>query len=236
VTDLISVIIPAFNAAEYLTQAIASVRAQRGIPLEILVIDDGSTDATPYVAQQVAGIRYLRQDNSGPAAARNKGIAASQGSLLAFLDADDLWVAGKLTAQLSALETHPDVHLVAGHVAEFMTDAGAATEKAPHRSHYGQRAYTVGTLLIRRTDFRKVGWFEPQLRFGEFMEWLSRAKGQGLRELVLDQVVLHRRIHAANTTRLAKDHQRHYLAAIRKHLERQRGTSSDAAGSQGEST
>jgi glycosyltransferase involved in cell wall biosynthesis len=230
--ELVSVIIPAFNAAAYLAEAVTSVRAQGIQPIEIFIVDDGSTDATAQVAQRFPNMHYLHQENRGPAAARNAGITAAQGTFLAFLDADDLWAPGKLAAQLQVLHDHPDIHLVAGRVEEFTADIlppGSGTNPIAARDH-GQRAYTVGALLLRRADFLKVGLFDPQLRFGEFMDWLSRAKALGLREHVLDQVVLHRRLHCTNTTRLARDHQRHYLTAIRRHLERQRSPQTDSPG------
>jgi glycosyltransferase involved in cell wall biosynthesis len=229
--ELLSVIIPAFNAAAYVADAVASVQAQGYAPLEMIIVDDGSTDATAQVAQQLPGVRYLHQDNRGPAAARNAGIAAAQGPLLAFLDADDRWAPGKLTAQLEVLHNHPEVHLVAGRVEEFTSDLSPTDRPSTPRDH-GHRAYTVGALLLRRADFLKVGYFDPDLRFGEFMDWLSRAKALGLREHILDQVVLQRRLHATNTTRWAQDHQRHYLAAIRRHLARQRATPNPPGGPQ----
>jgi len=227
VPNLVSVIIPAYNAARYLGKAIASVQSQGYDPLEILVVDDGSTDTTPAVVQGLRGVRYLHQTNSGPAAARNAGIAAAQGSFLAFLDADDLWAGGKLAAQLSVLEAHPQIHMVTGRVEEFSSET--PTLASPKRD-YGQRAYTIGALLLRREDFLRVGLLDSQLRFGEFMDWLSRAKALGLCEHWLDQVVLYRRLHAHNTTRLAQDHQSHYLATIRRHLGRQRSIEADGRG------
>jgi glycosyltransferase involved in cell wall biosynthesis len=231
-SELVSVIIPAFNAAAYLAQAVESVRATSQELLEIIVVDDGSTDITAHVAQSLLEARYVRQENAGPAAARNTGIRASQGAILAFLDADDLWAQGKLAAQLRVMREFPEIHLVAGRVEEFSSDTtaiGTGGNSPPPRD-YGKRAYTVGALLVRREDFLKVGWFDPALRFGEFLDWLSRAKSLGLQEHVLDQVVLYRRIHAHNTTRLAQDHQRHYLAAIRRHSERQRPARSNLGG------
>jgi glycosyltransferase involved in cell wall biosynthesis len=230
--DLVSVILPAFNAAAFLAQAVESVRTQDYQPLEIIIVDDGSTDTTAEIARSLPDVRYIHQKNSGPAAARNIGIRAAQGTFLAFLDADDLWAAGKLAAQLHILQQSPEIHLVAGRVEEFFSDHATpgfgGDGNAPR--DLGQRAYTVGALLLRRGDFLKVGEFDPGLRFGEFMDWLSRAKALGLREQVLDQVVLYRRIHATNTTRLAHDYQRHYLTTVRRHLERQRGAGSNPEG------
>lgn len=186
-------------------------------------MDDGSTDGTTDIVRSLQGIRFFQQSNSGPAAARNVGIREAQGDILGFLDADDLWAAGKLAAQLDVLRRRPDVHLVAGRVDEFSSDEPSHFGVASR--DYGERAYTIGALLMRREDFLKVGEFNPVLRFGEFMDWLSRARTLVLRELVLDQVVLHRRHHAHNTTRLACDHQRHYLETVRRHLERRRTAS-----------
>jgi glycosyltransferase involved in cell wall biosynthesis len=217
----ITVIIPAFNAECHLAQAVESVCLQQYEALDIIVVDDGSTDGTAALADQLPCVRCIRQDHGGPAAARNRGITQAKGELLTFLDADDLWAEGKLAAQLSLLESDPAVALVAGRVEEFYT-ADAPQDQHRNLRHSGARAYTMGALLTRRDTFLKVGLLNPQLRFGEFMDWRSRALALGLREHVLDQVVLRRRIHATNTTRLAQDHKSHYLATIRAHLQRQR--------------
>src|SRR5690348_10269988 len=97
----VSVVIPAFNAAEYIGQAIDSVLAQTHQPIEIIVVDDGSTDQTAQIAAAYpAPVRVLRKPNGGPASARNMGIAAATGSWIALLDADDRWLANKLERQL----------------------------------------------------------------------------------------------------------------------------------------
>ncbi len=224
----VSVIIPAFNAKRYLSQAIESVHRQDHEPLEIIVVDDGSTDGTLDLAERLPGVRCVHQANAGAAAARNAGLAEARGDFLAFLDADDLWADGKLATQLAVLREDPTVNLVAGRVEEFYAEE--TRQIAQRNQHqWGDRAYTVGALLLRRPDFWKVGLFKPSLRcFGEFMDWRSRALALGLRELVLDQVVLRRRIHDQNTTRHARDHKSHYLATIRAHLQRQRTLSQPA--------
>jgi glycosyltransferase involved in cell wall biosynthesis len=226
--EQVSVIIPAYNAERYLTVAVESVKRQRHEPIEIIVVDDGSTDGTLELAEKLPGVRCVRQNNLGAAAARNAGVIEVKGEFLAFLDADDLWADGKLAAQLAALRDDPTIHLVAGRVEEFY-DEDAQHIAQRGGQHWGDRAYTIGALLLRRSDFWKVGLFDPGLRFGEFMDWRSRALALGLHELVLDQVVLRRRIHNQNTTRLAQDHKSHYLAAIRAHLRRKQALSESAS-------
>src|SRR5512141_947607 len=115
----ISVVIPAFNSAAFVRDAIASVRGQTVPVAEIIVVDDGSTDDTEQACRScAANVHYVFQRNRGPAAARNRGIAESHGEFVAFLDADDLWVSDKIARQLRALAAHPDAALVAGDMAE----------------------------------------------------------------------------------------------------------------------
>src|SRR5689334_6850738 len=107
---LVSVVIPAFNRAFILPEALDSVLAQTWKDFEVLVVDDGSTDNTeevlePYVARH--GVRFLRQANQGPAAARNRGIEAARGKYVAFLDSDDLWLPIKLAVQIPRMEAQP---------------------------------------------------------------------------------------------------------------------------------
>ena len=111
---LISVIIPTFNAGRFLPDAIASIRQQSYEPLEIHLVDDGSTDETKSLAQQWPEVRYLHQPNQGAAAARNTGIRAARGSLLAFLDADDLWTPDHLRILLPHLLSEPSLQFVWG--------------------------------------------------------------------------------------------------------------------------
>jgi glycosyltransferase involved in cell wall biosynthesis len=104
----VSVIVPTYNCAAYVGQALKSVLAQDYTDLEVVVVDDGSTDATPEIVRSLPGpIEYVRQDHRGPGAARNLGITRARGELLAFLDADDLWLPHKLRLQIEALERDP---------------------------------------------------------------------------------------------------------------------------------
>ena len=111
----ISVIIPVYNCDRYLAQAIESVLAQTYQPMEIIVVDDGSTDNSGAVAKNFgSSVRYYFHDNSGLGATRNRGIELAQGNFLAFIDADDLWVENKLSHQIAAFETNPQLDIVFG--------------------------------------------------------------------------------------------------------------------------
>ena len=227
--DLVSVIIPVYNGSRYLAQAVESIWEQRHDPVEVVVVDDGSQDGSFEMAQGLTNVRCFRQANGGSASARNFGVREARGTYLAFLDADDLWAPGKLALQLSVLHGRPEVHLVAGRVEEFYEIAQPpGNERAKRRS--GDRAYTTGALLVRREDFLRVGWMDPALKFGEFMDWRSRALALGMKEHVPDVVVLRRRIHDQNTTLRSTHSRTDYVAAIKAHLLRQRAGKSESRG------
>ncbi|MCX6033075.1 MAG: glycosyltransferase family A protein [Chloroflexi bacterium] len=198
---LVSVIIPTFNRAGYLIEAIESVLAQSYRPIEIIVVDDGSTDGTAeeIVSHFGAAVRYAWQLNQGASVARNAGIALAQGDLLAFLDSDDLWEPEKLTLQVATLITNPDTEAVLGRVRQFYSPE--LSEEARSRLWCPDGllpGYVPGALLIWRKAFLRVGLFEPQLRVGEFMSWMIRAREAELRTVMLEECVYRRRVHAAN--------------------------------------
>jgi glycosyltransferase involved in cell wall biosynthesis len=112
--NLVSVIVPAHNAEKFLAEALASILAQDYRPIEVIVVDDGSTDGTATIAQAYTDVRYVFQKKQGAAAARNAGLAICSGALIAFLDADDLWVPNKLSRQSAYLDEHPEAVCVSG--------------------------------------------------------------------------------------------------------------------------
>ena len=151
--DTVSVIIPAYNAARFLADAISSVFAQSHSHIQTVVVDDGSTDDTADVVRHYA-VSYIRQQHSGIAAARNTGVLAARGSLLAFLDADDLWTREKLARQINLLAQRPEVQLVAGRVEQFYDEAYTG------RSHAA--ASTVRRSLHRRRIARPSARLFPR--------------------------------------------------------------------------
>ena len=171
----ISVIVPVFNGAEYLAEAVESILAQQCRPSEIIVVDDGSVDSTPAL---VAGfgeqVVSIRQDNKGPAAARNAGVARASAPLIAFLDADDLWMPACLARQLESISSEPGVDMAWG-----LSDRMFMPDAAPTREEwYGrpQWALAVSAMLFRRTAFDAIDGFDETLRAGEDMDLLVRLR------------------------------------------------------------
>ena len=116
----VSVIIPVYNGKKFIEEAIKSVFMQNYDPMEIIVVDDGSTDDTSCIVQSFKDVRYIYQPNQGVAAARNTGIHNSRGELIAFLDADDYWPSNKLDLQVDCLLKHPHVGYTLGMQRNFL--------------------------------------------------------------------------------------------------------------------
>jgi glycosyltransferase involved in cell wall biosynthesis len=218
------VIIPAYNAARYVAAAIESALHQSVPPLEVVVVDDESSDGTAAVAAAVgAPVRCVRQPHAGAGPARNLGVRESRGEHLAFLDADDLWTADKLRLQLTALREHPGIAMVFGHVEEFLSEELTPAERSRivvrEGSHPGILAQT---MLIARADFLRVGEFSAAWKLGEFMEWYARAKELGLGTLVVPLVVGRRRLHGGNLGIRERGSRTDYARILKESLDRRR--------------
>ena len=232
---LVSVVIPAHNAQAYLVECLASVRAQAGaFTLQTIVVDDGSRDATADIARQQPGVICLTQPNRGPSAARNAGIAATQGEFIAFLDADDLWPPGKLAAQVDALQRHPEAALVFGDCRQF--DAGGPWPQTQFEAGslgttvWGKSGLvpdacarllednfiTTGSVVVRRAVLAEVGGFAEDLRLVEDLDlWLRIARRHPFAWCA--RVCLLRRRHAGNTSRDPEAMSLAYLEVLRRH-------------------
>lgn len=227
-SPLISVIIPAYNAERYLSAAIESVLAQTYCPVEILVIDDGSEDRSAAVVQRNVDVIYHRQAHAGLSTALNNGIAIAQGSLFAFLDADDLWVPGKLVRQMARLRSNPQLSMVFGHVQEFYSPEFSESERPRVLGRAEiMPGYVKGTLLIWREAFLRVGLFDTQWRLGEFIDWYSRALEKRLEIDMLPDVVLKRRLHAGNASEHKIGSRIDYVRILKTALDRRRRSDSN---------
>lgn len=221
----ISVIVPVFNGARYLTDAIDSILAQTYTDLEVLIVDDGSTDETSAVAQRYPRpVYYHYQPNAGLSAARNTGLVKTTGPLVAFLDADDMWHPDKIAIQVRQLERNPDVDAVFAHMESFISpDLTAEARSRLARPPAPQPAWSAGTMLIRRTALEAVGGFSPDVQTGEFMEWLFRAREAGLNMVMLPQILMRRRLHRTNMGLRNETSRAEYAQILKAALDRRRG-------------
>ena len=194
---LVSVVIPAYNAEKFVLQAVRSVLQQCYQPLEIWLVDDGSTDQTAEIVRQHAPtVKIVRQENAGVAAARNTGLRLARGELICFLDADDGWLPGKLAAQVAYMQAHPDVGLLYHDWLVWRPDATGAYPPLPatppertdaidndqsgwiyHRLLLDSLVHT-STAMIRAQVMADVGLFDPQLKLGEDYDYWLRVSRQ----------------------------------------------------------
>ena len=216
----VSVVIPCFNAARHIAAATESVLTQTSPPREIIIVDDGSSDASAEIVTSLARktqlpIRLNRQANAGVSVARNIGVGLAKGSVIAFLDADDRWPENSLAIRLGSL--NPEIELVFGRVAIVVEQQGrlAATGlQGPGR--------LAGSMLVRRTAFDRVGGFDPARRSAETIGWVARAVDLNVAMAEVEHVVLWRIVHGGNMMLAEGGHVADRLQVLRETARRRR--------------
>ncbi len=226
----ISVIIPVFNGERFIAEAIQSVLNQNYEPLEIIVVDDGSTDGTADVVKNLAGnIHYFYQQNSGISATRNKGIELATGELISFIDADDVWLPDKLKLQTAFLHQNPETEIVIGFLLplpfenwnEVTDDQISCGKSAP--------VLQLGCTLMRKSVFGKIGGFDTGMMLAEDSDWFYRVMEAGINVHVTTEIVQLYRQHSNNITKDKAITNSYVLKAFKKSLDRRRkaGVSTD---------
>jgi glycosyltransferase involved in cell wall biosynthesis len=209
----VTVIIPAYNYARYLEGAVRSALAQTHQPLEVIIVDDGSTDSTPELGSRLASdlprVRYTRQQNAGLSAARNTGIALASHPFVTFLDSDDEFLPHMVQTLMQAFDTQPaDTALIACATIRMDRDGNPMGEK--RLAPVGSRPYSAADILFktrfpccvvaRRSCFDSVGLFDPELRSSEDRDmWIRIALHH--RIYYLDQRLVRIRRHESNMSR-----------------------------------
>lgn len=182
----VSVIIPVYNGAATVAEAIASALAQTRADLEVIVVDDGSTDATPAILQRFGDrIRVIRRPNGGISAARNSGVAVATGQYLAFLDCDDLWEPAMADRCAAALDAHPECVMAYTNLALIDSDGrdlgsaliGPGLDHAPELAEMLERLWPImpSAVMVRRSAFAAAGGFSEEFRsygFEDVIFWL----------------------------------------------------------------
>jgi glycosyltransferase involved in cell wall biosynthesis len=220
----VSVVVPLHNGERYVAEALRSILEQTFPPREVIVVDDGSTDSGPAIVRGFAtAVRCVSQPQAGLAAALNHGFREASGSLIASLDADDLWMPDKLALQVAAMEADPGLDLVFGGVEQFHSPELGKQERASIGARTGTvPGYLRSAMLATAAAMERVGPFDTRWRVGEFIDWYMRATEAGLRMTTLPELVLRRRLHRANSTTLAGDARTDYARVVKAALDRRR--------------
>lgn len=221
----VSVLIPVYNGAKYLSECIQSVIDQTQPAAEIIVIDDGSKDATAEVAASWGSrITYRRVEHGGLPYARNHGLRFAETEFVAFVDCDDIWLPQKLEWQMAALSREAEPAMMFGYVEQFASSDLTAEDVARLMFKTAPLAgWFSSTLLIRKRDCESAGPFDETIQIGEFIEWCARARDAGIKPVVIPEVVCRRRLHLNNLGRGGVATHAGYPQMLKKVLDRRRG-------------
>ncbi|MGD0965552.1 MAG: glycosyltransferase family A protein [Candidatus Acidiferrales bacterium] len=219
---LLSVIVPAYNAADFITDAIGCIKEQDYPNIEIIVVDDGSTDRTREVVARNGGIQYVHQENQGAAGARNHGLRLARGSFISFLDADDVWTPSALQLLTQHLHHNPRTSVALGRVqyTHLITDNTGKRRMEAFGDPCISLSLDAG--VFRRQIFKRVGVFDASLPSSEDIDWFMRAREAGALIDVLDAAVLFYRRHGRNLTQDRDASHRDLAYALKQSLDRRR--------------
>lgn len=216
---LVTVVVAAYDGERFLKETLESVFAQDYGPFEVVFVDDGSRDRTAEIARSFP-VRYVRQENQGLPAARNAGLALARGELVAFLDDDDLLPPTKLAVQARYLREHPEVGCVLGR--QDWIFEGIERPAMPRDPIFGEEGgIQLVTAMIRRHVLEELGGFDPSYRYAEDRDLFIRMREHGVEIAVIEDVVLHKRLHGSNMT-MNQPSTHPMLRSLREKLERER--------------
>lgn len=219
----VSLVIPLHQGERFIADALASVRDQIEPPGEVIVVDDGSTDAGPSIVEKFGGATLLRQENLGPAAARNRGVEGSKGELVAFLDQDDLLRPRAIRRHREALEANPHAMLsVCRQRFAVLAGEGVPAWQRPDLIGREEIAWTPSCLCVRRPAFVQVGRFDETLRATSDLLWCREFRKRGLAFVEIEETLVDRRVHARCQSGEAATLRRELLEVVRRAAARPR--------------
>jgi glycosyltransferase involved in cell wall biosynthesis len=221
-TPLVSVIIPVFNGERFIESVLRHVVSQNYPAMEIIVVDDGSSDATGDIVNRMdMDIRYFRQENQGPASARNRGLKDASGEYVLFLDVDDYWPENNLHLLVKHIQADDQLDVVRGY-AQLVFEDPETGDLTPGGNPKESFTDYIGAAIFRKTVFSKVGLFSPPLLFGEDWDWFVRAREHDIPMRRIEDTTLYVRRHGGNMTRGKNLVELNVLHVIKNALDRRR--------------
>jgi glycosyltransferase involved in cell wall biosynthesis len=223
----VSAAVPVRNGEAYLAEAIESVLGQSRPCDQVIVVDNGSTDRSAEIARGfVPAVQLVFEPRPGIGAARNAAMRVASGDYVAYLDADDLWQPRKTELQLAAFEARPELHLVFGHVLQFVSPDVTAEDAAALRvPEDPQPGLYISAMLARRSAIGAVGPWAEDVRVSDGLSFLLRARELGFEQAMLPETVTHRRLHGENHSIHNRDERSEFARHLKRSLDRRRKAS-----------
>ncbi|BCM88224.1 putative glycosyltransferase EpsH [Abditibacteriota bacterium] len=227
----VSAIVAVKNGERYLAQALESILSQDYPPLEVIVVDGGSSDESVKIAESYPKVRCINQrGEKGFADAWNQGIAVARGDLIAILDSDDWWTPGKLKAQVELLIAQPELDYSITRI-RFALEEGKPCPPGfkPELLKTDHIAYMPSALLARKTMFEAMQGFKTDWAISSDIDWFARAKDMNFKLGIVPEVMLYKRVHDANLSYLdarTNHFNREIVGLLKQSLDRQRANRS----------
>lgn len=213
----LSLIIPLHQGERFIAEALFSAVRQEEPPYEIIVIDDGSTDGGPAIVRGFSGVRLIEQPNRGPGAARNVGVSAATGDLVAFLDQDDLLRPAALRRHRESLTAVPDARLSVcrQHIGMMPGEPVPSWQRA-EQIDTEVLTWTPSCICVRPVLFKEIGPFDEDLRATSDLEWFRKFRVFGFPFAEIHETLVDRRVHARAQSGDADTYRREMLAIARR--------------------
>jgi glycosyltransferase involved in cell wall biosynthesis len=213
----ISLILPVFNGEDYLMQCLDSIAKQCYTNLELIIINDGSTDNSLQILENYPLKKTLiTQENKGVYTARNLGISLATSEFISFFDADDIMAEGNLIALSSYLVSNPNCLIVKGKMQRFSWKNEVWLNSGePHVEDF-----CLSLALFRKGVFKKVGLFAEEMRLGADADWHLRSQELGINVAILDHLAIYYRMHPNNISNFTEEAKKARLEVIRRKLQR----------------
>lgn len=218
---LITIAIPVHNGEKFLGEAIESAFSQSYRPIQVIVVDDGSTDASFEIASSYEDVIVHHQSQGGPSAARNQGLRLAAGELVTFIDADDQMTVNGLETQYRHLLSQPQLECVFGY-ANTKLEPGTRLPSWLKTPAGHDSVVPFPSALFRTATLRDVGGFDESVRVGEWFELFTRLRERTFEVAVVPFEVIHKRVHSTNLSHQQKAMQAEMFLSLKKRIDRQR--------------